>query len=50
MIPFELSEWVLKAIPPHYEGKWRSVIHRGMKVNGVDQLECLRVYADVYIE
>ncbi|KAL7043466.1 hypothetical protein ACKWTF_001522 [Chironomus riparius] len=50
MIPLELSEYLLKAIPPHYMGKWRSVIHRGMKVNGVDQLECLRVYAHVYIE
>lgn len=50
MIPFELSEWVLKAIPPHYEGKWRAVINRGSKIKGVDQLECLRVYGDLYVE
>ena len=50
MIPLELSEYLLKALPPHYMGKWRAVINRGMKVNGVDQLECLRVYAHVYFE
>ena len=50
MVPLELSEWLLKAIPPHYEGKWRAVIHRGIKIDNVDQLECLRVYANVYLE
>ena len=41
---------LLNAIPNHYTGKWRCVIHSAFTVNGEKKMDCKRYFANVYIE
>ena len=50
MIPLELNEMLMRSIPSHYVGRWRAVINRKFIIDGIEMMDCVRFYANVYVE
>jgi len=50
MTAITFKDSLLNALPNHYTGKWRCVVHSEFTVNGVKKMDCKIYYANVYIE
>ena len=48
MVQFELPEFLLDAVPPHYCGKWRGTLVSEFIVNGKKMVDCRRIYGDIF--